>query len=191
MNDEQYRNMVVDHDKHIDKLTTSVEVLAGSMTETNNKLNTVIEVMTQQNVLIERVNHIDKDTKEAFNRVYADIREVKEQQSGKGCVASNSVAAEMHGVRKDISIHAGTLANVEDEVDGMISAATLKWAAVIIVGYMITFGTFVTKELHRLDKLTIEKIHIQRGINKHQAVINKELKSMCKEIGMDVKGSRQ
>ena len=73
MTDDNYRDMVIDHDKHIDSLTTSVQVLADGISSSNKKLDDVIEVITHQNVLVEKVENIDRDARESFARVHSRV----------------------------------------------------------------------------------------------------------------------
>ena len=73
MNDEGYRDMVIDHDKHIDSLTQSVSALADNVLGTNSKLDNVIEVLQHQNVLQEKLFNLDKHTTESFERTFDRI----------------------------------------------------------------------------------------------------------------------
>ncbi len=67
----------------------------------------------------------------------------------------------------DLTGISGRLNKHSEKLDNTISSVALKWFAGIIVAYLISFGVYVVQELHRLDNLATEKIHMQRGINLH------------------------
>ena len=69
MKDEDLRDLVIQHDKHMDVLATSVEQLAQSVATTAKKLDDVIEVISTQNVLIERMNNLDNNLKESLQSI--------------------------------------------------------------------------------------------------------------------------
>jgi hypothetical protein len=141
MNDEQYKDMVITHDKHLDKLTDSVSMLVGNVKSTNEKLEDVITVITQQNVLQERMANLDHNFRESFERVHK---------------------------RTDI---------VEKLVRNTVSATTIKWAIGIFVVYSVSFGSFVITDLQSLRILAVEKIQMQRQINKN---VNEKINKLTK-----------
>jgi hypothetical protein len=59
MTDDAYKDMILAHDKHIDKLTISMEHIASSVIATHGKINDVIDVISQQNVLMEKISNLD------------------------------------------------------------------------------------------------------------------------------------
>jgi hypothetical protein len=59
MTDEAYKDMILAHDKHIDKLTSSMEHIASSVIATHGKINDVIDVISQQHVLMEKISNLD------------------------------------------------------------------------------------------------------------------------------------
>lgn len=166
MNDEQYRDMVVDHDKHIDKLTSSVEVLAGSVGSTNKKLDDVIEIITQQNILAEKVNHIDTDTREAFVRIDERVRKIEEAREDKGCSALKVAVTTTNSLGRSVDTVKSRVNKLEDHVDGTVSSVVIRWGYAGTVFAMLSLFGFVTTEIHRLDSLTATKIHSQKVVHK-------------------------
>jgi len=77
MTDAKYRDMVIDHDKHIDSLTTSVAVLADNVSETNKKLDNMLVIINKQNILTERLTNLDSNFRESFKRVHNKIDEIE------------------------------------------------------------------------------------------------------------------
>jgi len=73
MTDDNYKDMVINHDKHIDSLTSSVRVLADGIHASNKKLDDVIEAIMKQTVLAERVDNLNRDAKESFDRVHKRV----------------------------------------------------------------------------------------------------------------------
>lgn len=86
MTDEDYRNLVLAHDKHIDKLASSIEHIAGTMNGTNRRLEDVIGVISTQNVLMEKFTNLEINLKESFNRVHEKIKNIEETQNKTGCL---------------------------------------------------------------------------------------------------------
>lgn len=85
MSDDEYRDLVLQHDKHIDKLADSIEHIAGAVGTTNRKIEDVLSVISQQNVLMEKFANMETNLKESFNRVHAKIRDIELKQNETGC----------------------------------------------------------------------------------------------------------
>ena len=85
MSDEDYKDMIMQHDKHIDKLAISIEHVAGAVGSTNRKLEDVLSVISQQNILMEKFANMETNLKESFNRVYGRIRDLEAIQNKTGC----------------------------------------------------------------------------------------------------------
>ena len=88
MNNEDSKDLLFQHDKSIDKLTGSVEHLVISMTASSKKLDDVIDVITTQNVLLEKVNYIEENIKESFTRVHDKINGIETMINTTGCESS-------------------------------------------------------------------------------------------------------
>ena len=85
MTDDAYRDMVLSHDKHLDTLANSIESLASGVGSTNRKLEDIIDVISTQNVLIEKFTNLEINIKESFDRVHDKIRVIEARQNDKGC----------------------------------------------------------------------------------------------------------
>ena len=164
MKEEALEVMVINHDKHLDRLTTSVESLAESVGSTNAKLDNVIEVISAQNVMVERMNNLDVNIKEFANDIRGKLRDLDETQSGPGCAALKVT---------DMTI--GTLGDrlkvVETQQKTFISATALRWAGGILLSALLLFVTYANDEhtemadtVHKIDKLVATKIEHHAGI---------------------------
>lgn len=122
MRDEDLKDLVVEHDKHIDLMAQSIENLAGVVGDTASKLDDVIAVITQQNVLMERFNNLEVNLKESFNRVHAKARKLEDTQNGEGCIALKVL----------------TTANEGRDARLKKLEATQTWLGRLIVGGLIT-----------------------------------------------------
>ena len=87
MTDQEYKGLVLQHDKHIDRLADSIEHIAGAVGATNRKLEDIIDVISKQNILMERFSNLETNLKESFNRVHEKIRALEIIQGGDGCGA--------------------------------------------------------------------------------------------------------
>lgn len=85
MSDEDYRDMVVMHDKHIDKLALSIEHIAGAVGSTNRKLEDIIDVISKQNLLMEKFSNLESNSKEAFSRIRDEFKEIEDTHKNTGC----------------------------------------------------------------------------------------------------------
>ena len=179
-------------DKRVDSLATSVEHLVGAIDhtnkkidDTNEKMGDIIEVISKHNILSERLANMHTETSEAFNRVYTEIRDVKLQQNNTGCSMLKVQSKEVED-----------LVTAVDEVrTDYFKFSHFKMVMSAVAFVMLTFGVYATSELHRLDNLATEKIHMQRGINKTQEATNTRFQKEFdisdkwhKEIGMPMYG---
>jgi len=159
MDDKDYRDMVLRHDKHLDKLVTTIELFAAS---TDKKLDDLISVINTQNVMSERQDNQEKNLieystrmdailKESFDRVHNEIKRVKHQMVTEGC----SVAQIEHQKVKDL---ARSVDEVKDDIKAVkkqqgtfISAAVVKWGAGILLTYLVIFGTYIVTTAHNTE----------------------------------------
>ncbi|MEA1892660.1 MAG: hypothetical protein U9N33_08120 [Campylobacterota bacterium] len=68
MNDDEYKRLVIAHDKDLQALTHNTNSLTISIQSIGSKIEDLVDVISQQSVLAEKIMHIDKNTKEAFER---------------------------------------------------------------------------------------------------------------------------
>ena len=92
MTDEEYKGLVLQHDKHIDRLADSIEHIAGAVGSTNRKLEDIIDVISKQNILMEKFSNLEANLKESFGRVHDKIRILETSHNGDGCGALKDTA---------------------------------------------------------------------------------------------------
>ena len=85
MNDEKFKDMVIEHDKHIDGMAQSIEHLVSAVGSTNRKLEDVISVIGRQNVLMEKFSNLEVNLKESFSRIHSKITDIESVQNKEGC----------------------------------------------------------------------------------------------------------
>lgn len=85
MSDEDYKDMILQHDKHIEKLAIGIEHIAGAVDSTNKKLESIIDVISKQNILMEKFSNLETNSKEAFNRIRSEIQEIEHTHKHTGC----------------------------------------------------------------------------------------------------------
>jgi len=144
MSDEDYKDMVIEHDKHLESLATSIESLAGGVGATNRKLEDIIDVISTQNVLIEKFTNLETNLKESFNRVHNKIRVVEDKQNSNGCPVLNIEAEKIRVANKRIG-------DLEEEVKKIISPMLIKSIATLLIIQSILFGTYLVQSIHSLD----------------------------------------
>jgi len=173
MTDEHYKEMILTHDKHIDRMSSSIETLAGSMGETNKKLDGIIDVISTQNVLIERFNNLEENLKESFGRVHGKIQVLEEAHSTTGCAKMSSVEMSIKSVGRSLDDVRNQVKIVEEHQENSVSSSTVKWVGGFLLTYSILFGTYVVEELHRMDQAQITQQYKQEGDKYSQELVNK------------------
>lgn len=103
MSDEDYKDMIMQHDKHIDKLAISIEHIAGAVGSTNRKLEDIIDVISKQNILMEKFSNLEANLKESFGRVHEKIRKIETNQAR---VAWTVITAVMIAVLSSVIVKA-------------------------------------------------------------------------------------
>jgi hypothetical protein len=141
MTDENYKDMVIEHDKHIDRLTQSVEHLIGSVGSTHRKLDKLIDALATQVKLEEQVKGLEKDI------------DVLAKTHNKGCPVFSKNISELKNQMEVSEAKIGTVTSIG------------KWIGFFLVTYSISFAIYVEGNLNSLNHLATQKIHMQRGIN--------------------------
>jgi len=163
MTDEKYRDMVLSHDKHIDTLASSIETLAESFTGTNVKLDNIVEALQTQNIIIERMNNLDNNLKETFNRYDARIKTIENCQNTIGCPALNLEQQKLDLLETSVEKLVDKIDDVIENQRNYISATTIKWGLFWIVSYLITFGVYVVQTTHKIDNsLIADEVRIEK-----------------------------
>lgn len=93
MTDGEYKGLVLQHDKHIDRLADSIEHIAGAVGATNRKLEDIIDVISKQNILMEKFSNLEANLKESFGRVHEKINKLEETHNSDGCSIVKSTTA--------------------------------------------------------------------------------------------------
>ena len=127
MTDETIAVKFTEHDKHLDALSDAVKTLATTTSKTNDKLDSVVNVMSKQNVLIEKmsslgrsldtVRDISRATEAVVNR-YPDVDDMK-------------LAVKV--------------------TEGLPSTNTIRWGVGILLAYLAASGNYIVGHLHTLE----------------------------------------
>ena len=81
------KDLVVLHDKSIDKMAMGLEHLAVEVGSTNKKLSDIIDVIGKQNILMEKFTNLETNMKENFHIVHGKIRDIEQSRNSTGCSA--------------------------------------------------------------------------------------------------------
>ena len=153
MTDDNYKDMVIEHDKHIDMLAGSITSLSTSMDSSNSKLDTVIDALTHQNVIIERMNNMDVNISESFNRAWKRLDTLEDTTKNEGCEAAKLVKKDTEAIADKALSANKRIANLETahSLIDTVSSGTVKWVSGLLLFYSIIFGTYVTSAIHDND----------------------------------------
>lgn len=122
MKDDELRDLVMAHDKHIDLMAQSVERVSESVNATTRKLDDVIDVINTQNVLMEKYSNLEVNIKESFDRVYERIRAIERTHNDNGCPA----------------LQLSVQKTKTNEVRIKKLEASLSWVVKIVIGTLIS-----------------------------------------------------
>ena len=172
MVDQDIKDMVILHDKHIDSLATSIETLAAGVLETNHKIESMLEIMAKQNILIERMNNLDGNLRESFSRVHKRLDKLETiQSSSDGCTALKIEHQKVDDIKRSQYILRRDLDTVEDEQKTFVGGNAIRWGLVVALAYIASFGTYVITTLHDNETgIAVAVIETAKVEENHDAV---------------------
>jgi len=77
MDDSTVKEMVARHDEAINHVTSSIDRLATAVEKTDDKMDKVIEALSQNAVILEKIANIDSSNKDSVNRLHKRIDAVE------------------------------------------------------------------------------------------------------------------
>ena len=182
MHEDYYRKMVIDHEKHLETLTSSVSHLTNIVGSTNSKLDDVIAVITQQNVLVERMNNLDNNVADAFKREGGRIDRLEQVSGDSGCSLAKKLCSsyevldeKLKVANKRIDTTNVSVKTVDTKVEGTVSSNVVRWALSLLMVYSIGFGTYVVSSLHKFDNALVSHIASDNAVKNtatRQALLN-------------------
>ena len=160
MTDDKYKDMVISHDKDIETLAGSIEHLALNVGETNHKLDNVIDVITQQNVLVERINNLDTNVAESFKRAWKRLEILETTAATGGCSIAKTATAtndlldeKLKVVSKSISDNTDDVKVLNTKVENTVPSTVVRWVMGLLVFYSVAFGTYIVSSIHETDTI--------------------------------------
>lgn len=118
----EVREMVARHDEAINHVTNSIERLANAVEKTDDKMDKVIEALSQNAVILEKIANIDSSNKDSVNRLHKRIDDVEKSIENK----ENSVIIKIAAVAADAK-KGGELHDL-----AVYTAKVLAWSVPII-----------------------------------------------------------
>jgi len=162
--DEVMKELVTKHDMTISHLVSSVEHLVQSQTVTNERLEEISKFLAKQVVFGSKLDNMDRDLTDSFKRVYGKIDEVDIiQKSAKGCNSVRLLTKDVETLTRDVTRLIGNseehrlhIETLDRKIASYPPRGAMLTVTVIVVGYMITFGAYVTQTLNALDKTNVK-----------------------------------
>ena len=167
MTEEALRELVLQHDTSIQKFTQSIEHLAKAQAETSQeikelgkRLEEITTYLAKQQVFSTKLETMDRELAESFKRVHKRIDAIEQTQvSDSGCSSVKLLSRDVAAVTKDVNRLVGIVEehrlNIEqhDRLHARsISPTALRWSAALVVGYLISFGTYVVQTFNKLER---------------------------------------
>ena len=161
MHDDYYKEKVIEHDKHLDTLAVSLNGLTKSVESTYTKLDDILAVISQQNVLMEKFTSLEQETRTSVKTINSDIRAMHEVQDNRGCPMLRVETGRLDVIVKTVDAMDEEIKAIDGKV---LPASVIKWVFLLLIGYSITFGVYVTQTLGALEKEDVGVIRDIRGL---------------------------
>jgi tetrahydromethanopterin S-methyltransferase subunit G len=126
MNEADVMEMVTRHDEAINHVTSSIDRLANAVEKTDDKMDKVIEALSQNAVILEKIANIDSSNKDSVNRLHKRIDDVEKSIEHK----EDSMSIRISQVAIDAN-KGGKLYDI-----AVYTAKALAWALPITVALM-------------------------------------------------------
>jgi len=171
MTDDVMKELVTKHDATISHLVSSVEHLVASQTVTNERLEEISKFLAKQVVFSTKLETMDKEISDSFKRrdeakvesdrrIHARINEViNTQKSESGCGSVRMLTKDVESIARDVmrlignsEEHRINIETLDKKMSSYPSKGAILSVVIVIAGYMVIFGTYVTQTLNGLDK---------------------------------------
>ena len=136
MSDEDYKDLIITHDKqidkidnHLDNLAKSVGDLSTSISASNRKMEDFTTMLSQQNVIMEKFANMDKELTDSFKRVHQRIDNIEKMQGGDGCRAISKLTTASSIDSEKLAVANNRISDIED---------SLKWITRLIIGGLVS-----------------------------------------------------
>ena len=97
MGEQEVTEMVARHDEAISHVSKSIERLADAVEKTDDKMDKVIEALSQNAVILEKIANVDASNKDSVNRLHKRIDSVEEWVKAKEVL----MEAKIDGIAKN------------------------------------------------------------------------------------------
>jgi tetrahydromethanopterin S-methyltransferase subunit G len=127
MDEAVVREMVVRHDEAIDHVSKSIERLASAVEKTDDKMDKVIDALSQNAVILERISNIDSSNKDSVNRLHKRIDDIEKTIEHKEDAMSIRITS--------VAVDARKGGNLYDMAVYTVKA--LAWALPLVTGALV------------------------------------------------------
>lgn len=149
------------HERANDILSQNYEMMGRTVNTILEKVDELVEGLSSQKVLIERISNIDENIKEGFSRRDEKIKNIESQQQGGGCpplkalhdtVNTNTVTSEKLEKKIDRNYR-----EINEKIGSFVSGTVMRWAISLLTTGLIAVSIVYNSADKDLDK-KIEKI---------------------------------
>jgi len=178
-------------DKHVGALAQTMEQLAKSQVIANSKLEDILAVVNTQQVMAEKFDNLEINLKESFGRYGGRLDVIENYQNVTGCASLKVQATYIESVKGDLAILRKRVGVAEAKAEDTLKASTTRWVMLALFGYISAFGTYVVKDLHRIDNDRVAYSNTQAGVNNLQSLTNTNVQDTFAELGLEVQENRE
>jgi len=137
---EKLKERVTEHDYAIKSISKSMVHLVEESKASNTKLDKVVESMSKQELILEKLTNLEGNTKDSINRVHKRVDEIedslneyKSRGDGKGCQSLQIAVKEREILTTSLEGNIKSNQHRLDKLDG-----TVTWIARSIIGTLAT-----------------------------------------------------
>ena len=170
MTNDAITEMIINHDKTLDRLAIITEQSITNVGSLTKKLDDVIAVITRQNILAEQVTYLETNCSESFDRHNTRLLTIEKTQSSGGCSIAKELLANKDLFTEKIKVNNNRLEKAEIDLKALREAdldnrviaiecrnkkvlqALLGAALTIIVGFIVTNISIVEHHPTNMEK---------------------------------------
>jgi len=177
MQDDVIEGMVIAHDKHLDSLASSVESLAKSVGGTNKKLDDIIEVISTQNVMVERINNMDINIREFAVEIRKKVSGIEQAQTD-----ISIMNTKLSGLDRSVDNIRGDVEALEVASEDTVNKYVLMWGIGVLVSIVLAAASIVNTNIHDVKLLANgNKVLVEKEIATH-AEVKESLKDRLTKV---------
>ena len=185
----QIRDMVISHDRILEYLSKASADSQVATAKIMDKLDGIASIANSQNVLSERMQNMETNVREGFDRRDDRLGKVEHTQTNEGCL---NVKAALSIAKKNAIAITDLQNTIRDEtervnskMDSFVSSTLIRWAFPLLVAGITSYATFASVERKDLNK---RQVAARLDLREYKVAI-KRLNNTVIELSKTIRGT--